>query len=67
MGEYSGTLSYFENVGSASAPAYSLVSGAASPFDGIAVSGDSAPAFADLDDDGDWDLVVGEYNGVLDY
>ena len=47
-----------------------FIDGTGSPFDGIDVGGrwgTSAPALADLDDDGDLDLVVGAYDGILYY
>ena len=67
VGEGDGNLNYFENTGSASAPAFTLRTAALNPFDGIDVGFDSAPTFADLDGDGDLDLVAGGYDGALKY
>ncbi|KAH8066607.1 hypothetical protein JL722_1054 [Aureococcus anophagefferens] len=67
VGEWDGTLYYFENVGSATSPSYAARTGSANPFDGIDVGSDSKPALVDLDGDGDLDLVVGTYVGALYY
>ena len=67
VGELFGTLHYFENTGSASAPAFTALTGAANPFAGVDVGSISVPSFADLDGDGDLDAVVGEGDGNLNY
>ncbi len=65
LGQYSGTLTYHENVGSASTP--SFAAGVSLPFGLTATDQFAIPEFADLDADGDMDLLVGEYEGNLQY
>jgi large repetitive protein len=60
-----GTLQAWRNTGTASAPVFSALSGSDNPFNGIDVGMYSAPAFVDLDGDGDLDLVSGEREGGL--
>ena len=67
VGENGVGLNYFENTGSATEPLFVARTGAANPFDAVDVGANSAPSFADLDGDGDLDAVVGEGLGTLDY
>jgi hypothetical protein len=62
VGESSGWLNYYENTGSRTRPVFTLVS---DEFAGIKVGRRSAPHLADVDRDGDLDLLVGsELDGI---
>ncbi|KAH8076035.1 DNA-directed 5'-3' RNA polymerase [Aureococcus anophagefferens] len=67
VGAGDGTLYYFENVGSATSPSFAAVTGSDSPFDGVDAVERSAPAFGDVNGDGNLDLVVGAMDGKLYY
>ncbi|MCZ8280329.1 MAG: FG-GAP-like repeat-containing protein, partial [Acetobacteraceae bacterium] len=64
-GEFFGTLRVWRNTGSATAPAFTALTGSANPFNGIDVGWISAPSFVDLDGNGRLDLVSGEEYGTL--
>ena len=66
VGDWNGKLYFLDNVGSALRPEF-VAAGHMSPFDQIDVGIFAAPALADLDNDDDLDLIVGENKGKLFY
>lgn len=64
-GEFSGRARFYRNTGTATAPAFGAMQN--NPFGLIDVGFSSAPSFADLDGDGDFDLMIGEDNGTFNY
>ncbi|MBC7829154.1 MAG: T9SS type A sorting domain-containing protein [Chitinophagaceae bacterium] len=67
IGETNGLVHYYENTGTASLPFFTAQTGTANPFDGIDVGGDIAPAFVDINGDGDFDAFIGEQFGIVAY
>ncbi len=65
IGGYYGLINYFENEGTNEYPQFKLP--VSYPFGLDSISRISFPTFADLDDDGDMDLLAGEYYGQLRY
>ncbi len=65
IGESSGDLNFYRNNGSLGSPQFDLIS---DKFEDIDVGRRSVPRFADLDGDGDQDLILGrEIEGVVVY
>ena len=64
-GEISGSFKYFENTGTISAPVFGTVQ--TDPFSLSAVGSETSVEFADLDNDGDMDLMAGDFNGNFHY
>jgi hypothetical protein len=61
VGEFYGNTIFFANTGTASAPAFAAPS--VNPFGLVDVGREAAPAFVDIDGDGDLDAFMGEYLG----
>lgn len=65
VGEYYGNMQYFENTGTATAPAFAAP--VLNPFGLTPTYQLAIPVLTDLDGDGDFDLLVGEYYGNMQY
>lgn len=64
LGKWNRDMSFYRNVGSSSHAEFSLVD---DKFVSLTRGQNSTPALADLDNDGDLDLFVGEASGTLNY
>jgi len=61
-------LNYYENIGSDQTPVFELKTGDADPFDEFYVNGYFFfPDFADIDNDGDYDVVMPYFNYMSAY
>jgi hypothetical protein len=67
LGNASGTLQYYQNIGNYLSPMFVELIGEDNPFNKVSVSSYSAPTFIDLDMDGDSDLLIGSDDGSISY
>ena len=64
IGDYGGNLAFYRNDGGSTSPLWSFVT---KNYRSISLPNNTAPAFADIDNDGDPDLFVGNYSGFVYY
>ncbi len=68
VGDGDNSINYFENTGTASSPVFSLITGSNDPFNGVTAADSSAVlAFVDIDNDGDQDVFIGEFDGTINF
>lgn len=67
IGDYSGDYSYFQNIGTATMPSFAAPVVNAFGLFNQGQQGLQAPRYADLDADGDLDVLVGDYSGRIIY
>ncbi len=66
-GSREGSFHYIENTGTSTTPEFIQRTGSANPLDGFAAIRYGAPVLADLDNDGDYDLIAGSSGGDIAY
>jgi hypothetical protein len=67
VGGEPGVVRFFENTGGSSSPAFTEQTGTGNPLNGEDVLSSAAPAFVDIDGDGDVDAFVGEAYGTVKF
>ena len=67
LGSSSGTFRYYKNTGSTTSATYAEQTGTANPFNGHSLTVISRPTLADLDGDGDFDLMAMDFYGKSFY
>jgi len=67
VGCQDGTIKFFKNTGNSLNPKYIELIGSENPLDIVIANGLATPSFVDIDNDGDFDLFVGQNNGNISY
>lgn len=65
VGTAAGTLQFHENTGNAANPTFVERTGGLNPLSSVDVGFISAPAFVDIDNDGDFDVFIGSTSGSV--
>ncbi|MEB3343491.1 MAG: FG-GAP-like repeat-containing protein [Okeania sp.] len=66
-GNRDGNISYFRNNGTQKRPRFALIAGGPNPLNGVDVGEYSKIAFVDVDDDQDYDALIGNKDGTVRY
>jgi hypothetical protein len=64
LGKQDGSISFYQNTGTKLSPSFTLIT---ETYQEINVDANAAPVFHDLDKDGTLDLLIGNYNGTINY
>ncbi|MFT7114648.1 MAG: hypothetical protein ACI8P7_001435, partial [Candidatus Azotimanducaceae bacterium] len=67
FGNYDAQIVFYKNIGSASIPEFEWLTNDLANFTGNNVLPAQHPSFADLDNDGDLDMIVGDRDGNIHY
>ncbi|MCF8056236.1 MAG: VCBS repeat-containing protein [Desulfocapsa sp.] len=67
IGDVYGLLRFYKNSGTSAVPIFTEQTGAANPFDLVDVGEMSSPSFVDIDGDGDFDAIIGERDGSINF
>jgi len=67
IGAWDGTILYYKNTGTSTAPIFTAQTGAANPFSGVDVGYLATPSFLDVDKNGTMDALIGANDGTIRY